>query len=47
MFIIVHLIFDNYLVAAEVAHYMHKRSSESNGLMALKLDFSKAYDHVE
>ena len=41
------LIFYNYLVAAEVTHYMHKRSSGSNGLMALKLDISKAYDRVE
>lgn len=30
-----------------MAHYIHKRSSGSNGLMALKLDISKAYDHVE
>ena len=41
------LISDNYLVAAEVAHYMHKRSSRANGLMAVKLDISKAYDRVE
>lgn len=41
------LISDNYLVAAEVAHYMYKRSSGPNGLMALKLDISKAYDQVE
>ncbi|XP_070660430.1 uncharacterized protein [Malus domestica] len=41
------LISDNYLVAAEVAHYIHKRSSGLNGLMALKLDMSKAYDRVE
>lgn len=41
------LISDNYLVAAEVAHFMHKRSSGMNGLMTLKLDVSKAYDRVE
>ena len=41
------LISDKYLVATEVAHYMHERSSGSNGLMELKLDISKAYDHVE
>lgn len=41
------LISDNYLVAAEVAHYMHKRSSGMNGFMALKLDVSKAYDRLE
>lgn len=41
------LIFDNYLVVAEVAHYMHKRASGLNGLMALKLDVSKGYDRLE
>lgn len=41
------LISDNYLMAAEVAHYMHKRVSGMNGLMARKLDISKAYDLVE
>ncbi|XP_050125567.1 secreted RxLR effector protein 78-like [Malus sylvestris] len=46
-FILRHLISDNYLVAAEVAHYMHKRSLGSNGLMALKLDINKEYDRVE
>ncbi|KAM1149675.1 hypothetical protein ACFX2B_029933 [Malus domestica] len=42
-----HLVSYNYLVATEVAHYKHKRSPRSNGLMALKLDISKAYDPVE
>ena len=37
------LISDNYLITVEVAHYMHKRSSGSKGLMALKLDISKAW----
>ncbi|KAM1467081.1 hypothetical protein ACFX2I_032224 [Malus domestica] len=41
------LISDNYLVAIEVAHYMHKRSSGFNGVMALKLNMSKACDWVE
>lgn len=41
------LISDNYLAVAEVAHYMHKRSSGLNGLMALKLDISKVYDRLE
>ncbi|KAM0980895.1 hypothetical protein ACFX13_014376 [Malus domestica] len=41
------LISDNYLVASEVAHYMHKRVSRLNGHMALKLDISKAYDRLE
>lgn len=42
-FILGRLISDNYLVAAEVAHC----SSGSNGLIALKLDIRKVYDHVE
>nr|XP_028952454.1 uncharacterized protein LOC114822290 [Malus domestica] len=47
VFVLGRLISDNYLVAAEVAHYMHKRSSGVHGFMALKLDISKAYDRVE
>lgn len=46
-FILGRLIFINYLVDADVAHYMHKRSLGLNGLMALKLNISKAYDRVE
>ena len=41
------LISDNYLVAAEVAHYMYKWASGSKGLIAVKLDIRKAYDRVE
>lgn len=41
------LISDNYSMAAEVTHYMHKGSSGMNGLMALKLDISKAYNRLE
>lgn len=41
------LISDNSLVAAEVVHFMHKRSSGWNNVMALKLDISKAYDCIE
>lgn len=41
------LISDNYLVAAEVAHYMHKRASRLSGLMALKLNISKACDRLD
>lgn len=44
VFIPGHLISDNYLVAAEAAHYMHKTIF---GVMALKLDISKVYDRVE
>lgn len=41
------LIFDNCLVASEIAHYMHKKKNGWNIVMALKLDISKAYDHIE
>ncbi|KAL6175962.1 hypothetical protein ACLB2K_052600 [Fragaria x ananassa] len=41
------LISDNTLVAAELAHYMHKLRRGKKGFMALKLDISKAYDRLE
>lgn len=41
------LIFDNSMVASEIAYYMHKKSSGWDGMMALKLDISKAYDKIE
>ena len=41
------LIFNNTLVATEIAHHMHKSSSGWNGVMALKLDISKAHDRLE
>ncbi|KAL6134047.1 hypothetical protein ACLB2K_066280 [Fragaria x ananassa] len=41
------LIFDNTLVASELAHYMHKLRRVQEGFLALKLDISKAYDRLE
>ena len=41
------LITDNILVAYETFHYMKNHNSRKSGYMALKLDMSKAYDHVE
>jgi hypothetical protein len=41
------LISDNVLVAYETLHTMHTRLKGKKSFMAIKLDMSKAYDHVE
>ena len=40
-------IFDNILVAFESLHHMKHKKVGKPGFMAIKLDMSKAYDHVE
>ena len=42
-----HIIFDNILVAFETLHSMKRHDLGKHDFMALKLDISKAYDHVE
>jgi hypothetical protein len=41
------MIIDNVLLAYEFTHQMHMRKGGKEGLVALKLDMSKAYDRVE
>lgn len=41
------LITDNTLIAMECFHWMKKKKKGKKGVMALKLDMSKAYDRIE
>jgi hypothetical protein len=38
---------DNVLLAYELTHYLKNKRSGENGVAAIKLDMSKAYDQVE
>lgn len=41
------LISDNIMVSFEIMHYMKRKTRGKEGVMALKLDMSKAYDRTE
>lgn len=38
---------DNVIIPHEVLHSLHVRKRCSNSYMAVKIDISKAYDHIE
>lgn len=38
---------DNIPVAYEVIHFLRRKNKGNQGFMSLKLDISKAYDHIE
>lgn len=46
-FVEVRSILDNALVAFEIIHYMKGKSHGKEGDDALKIDISKAYDHID
>lgn len=46
-FVEIRLLTYNALIAFEINHYMKRRTQGSKGIAGMKLDVSKAYDHLE
>ena len=40
-------IIDNILISAEIVHYLKRKRQSNEGVTALKIDMSKAYDRIE
>ena len=38
---------DNIIISAEVMHFLKRKRQGKNGVAALKIDMSKAYDKIE
>lgn len=46
-FVLDRFIIHNVLMANELTHFIHDKRGGHESFMALKLDLSKAYDHIE
>ena len=46
-FVLGRAIIDNILISTEIVHYLKRKKQGKNGIAALKIDMSKAYDRIE
>ena len=47
VFVLGRLITDNIMIAFEINHFLKRKTKGKDGVAALKIDMSKAYDKVE